>query len=83
MTRYMFNIKKIVRNNFTIDAKDEETAKKIFQLICNTTDIIDRLLDEQFNDDVEYDTNFHVVAEYNNDKNYQVDDKVEDKATKK
>ena len=45
MKRYMFNIKKEVRNNFIIDAKDEEIAKKIFQLICDKTDILDRFLD--------------------------------------
>ena len=49
MKRYMFNIKKEVRNNFIIDAKDEEIAKKIFQLICDKTDILDRFLDEETN----------------------------------
>ena len=83
MKRYMFNIKKEVRNNFIIDAKNEEIAKKIFQLICDKTDILDRFLDEELNNDVSYERNFYEICEYNNDNNHQVDDKAEDKATKK
>ena len=83
MTRYMFNIKKIIRNNFTIDAKDEETAKKIFQLICDKTDILDRFLDVELNDNVEYERNFYAVCEYNNDDNHEVGDESKNKEDKK
>ena len=56
-----FNMKKIVRNSFIVKAKNKREAIKIFKAIRSSTDIIDRLLDDEISDDIVIETTYEVL----------------------
>ena len=56
-----FNMKKIVRNGFIVKAKNKRDAIKIFKAIRSSTDIIDRLLDDEISDDIVIETTYEVL----------------------
>ena len=62
-----FNMKKIVRNGFIVDAKNKKEAIKIYKVIRATTDILDRLVDDEATDDIAVETTYEVLPkEYDN-----------------
>ena len=75
--KVLFNVKKEVKNCFIINSKTEKEAKKIYQSICDNTDIIERLLDDEVSDDIVIKSTYNVIPKEVNDNNRIVEAKVD------